>query len=80
MGDSITLNTRILLATRVFMVNRRSKEDPTKPRALRKVKARRTWLDRHVRSFSSRSEIYSRLEKMYPNTHEAIVHPWNFGT
>jgi hypothetical protein len=56
MGDTISLNTRILLATRVFMVERWSKEDLTRPRGLGGVEVRGTcWI---VGSFSSRPDEY----------------------
>jgi len=80
MGDSITLNTRILLATRGFHGEALVQGGSNKAKNARRSGSERNMAGLLGHFCQDQMNIYSRLEKLNPNAHEAIVHPWNFGT
>jgi hypothetical protein len=80
MGNTIILDTRVLLATRVFYGEILIQGGSNKAESARRDKSKRNMVGLLSCSRQGQMNIYSRLEKLKPNTHEVMIHPWNFGT
>jgi hypothetical protein len=79
MDDTITLNTRILLATKGFHDEAFVHGGYNKAKSTQRSKNKRNMTEVLGHSRQDQMNIYSRLEKLSPSAREAIVHPWNFG-
>ena len=80
MDDTITLNTRILLATRGFHGEALVQGESNKAKSARRSGSKRNMAGLLGHSRQDKMNIYSRLEKLNPNARQAIVLPRNFGT
>ena len=72
MGDTITLNTRILLATRGFHDEALVQGESNKAKSARRSGSKRNMAGLLGHSRQDLMNIYGRPEKLNPNTREAI--------